>query len=318
MNATEKKTAPRKDNFAALAISCVILAACLGAAIAAYALATDEKNDQISSLNSQISQLNSSYNSTFQFLFSYFSKLQNQSTPVLNLTGATFVSIAQINLDPAKWENRKVIVMGKLSGPYPYFTAISYYYVLSSNETVTSSTELDANSIGVDFGNRGAQWNGSNAIVVGIVKKGTIGTIVQEAKPTTVYYIEEQARTPTSSHVTITTASTPMTISGPETGGATVHVGGMSVFALHENQYVFAWVSITGDNNFSFSGMMTDINPGGLAIRSGEPVPYTPPAIAFAGLFPGAYTVNVVYGGVSCLTNFVLSPDTTVTVTVVF
>jgi hypothetical protein len=124
--------------------------------------------------------------------------------------------------------------------------------------------------------------------------------------------------TPTSPYVIITTASTPMTISGPETGGAPVHVGGISVFALHENQYVFAWVSITGDNNFSFSGMMNDINPGGPCIRSGEPIPYTPPAIAFAGLFPGAYTVDVVYGGISCPANFVLSPDTTVTVTVIF
>jgi hypothetical protein len=193
MNAKEKKRVPGKVIVAALGITCVLLAACLGVAITAYILAIKDKNDEIASLNSEISQLNSSYNSMSQFLSSYLSKLQNQSTPALNLTGATFVSIAQINLDPAEWENKQVIVAGKLSGPYPYFTAISYYYVLSSNETVTSSTELNANSIGVDFGNRGALWNGSNALVVGIVKKGTIGTIVQGAKPTTVCYIEEQA-----------------------------------------------------------------------------------------------------------------------------
>jgi hypothetical protein len=193
MNATEKKIVPRKVIVATLGITCVILAACLGVAITAYILAINDKNGEVSSLNSQIAQLNSSYNSTFQFLFSYLSKPQNQSTPVLNLTGATFVSIAQINLDPTKWENKKVIVTGKLSGPYAYPTAISYYYVLSSNETVTSSTELDANSMGVDFGNRGAQWNSSTALVAGVVKKGTIGTIVQGAKPTAVYYVEEQA-----------------------------------------------------------------------------------------------------------------------------
>jgi hypothetical protein len=99
------------------------------------------------------------------------------------------VSINQINLDPAKWENKIVIVIGKLSGPYAYPFAISYYYVLSSNETVTSQTGLDVNSIGVDFGNRGAQWSGSTALVVGEVKKGIIGT----NEPKTIYYIEEQA-----------------------------------------------------------------------------------------------------------------------------
>jgi hypothetical protein len=61
--------------------------------------------------------------------------------------------------------------------------------VLSLNETVTSSTELDVNSIGVDFGNRGAMYNGSTALVVGEVKKGTIGT----NEITTTFYIEEQA-----------------------------------------------------------------------------------------------------------------------------
>ena len=182
MNETEKKSAPRKGIVVALGISCVFLVVCLSVAITTYTLAINDKNDQIS-------QLNSNYNSTFQLLFSYFSNLQNQSTPVLNTTEATFVSINQINLDPAKWENKAVIVIGKLSGPYAYPFAISYYYVLSSNETVTSQTGLDVNSIGVDFGNRGAQWSGSTALVIGVVKKGTIGT----NEPTTIYYIEEQA-----------------------------------------------------------------------------------------------------------------------------
>jgi hypothetical protein len=189
MNETEKKRVPRKGIVVALGLSCIILVVCLGVAIATCTLAINDKNDEISSLNSQISQLNSSYNSTFKLLFSYFSNLQNQSTPVLNLTGATFVSINQINLDPIKWENKTVIVIGKLSGPYAYPFAISYYYVLSSNETVTSLTGLDVNSIGVDFGNRGAIYSGSTALVVGLVKKGIIGT----NEPTTIYYIEEQA-----------------------------------------------------------------------------------------------------------------------------
>jgi hypothetical protein len=182
MNETEKKSASRKGIVVALGISCIILVACLAVTITTYTLAINDKNDQIS-------QLNSGVNSTFGLVFAHFSNLQNQSTPVLNTTGATFVIINQINLDPAKWENKTVIVIGKLSGPYAYPFAISYYYVLSSNETVTSQTGLDVNSIGVDFGNRGAMYNGSTAIVVGEVRKGTIGT----NDPTTIYYIEEQA-----------------------------------------------------------------------------------------------------------------------------
>lgn len=182
MNETEKRRVPRKGVVFALGISCIILVACLAIAIATYTLAINDKNDQIS-------QLNSGVNSTFDLLFSHFSNLQNQSTPVLNTTGATFVIINQINLDPAKWENKKVVVVGRLSGPWPYPEAISYYYVFSSNETVTSSTNLDINSIGVDFGNRGAMYNGSTALIVGVVKQGTIGT----NEPASTYYIEEQA-----------------------------------------------------------------------------------------------------------------------------
>jgi hypothetical protein len=186
MDETEKKSAPRKGIVIALGISCIILVACLGVAITTYTFAINDKNDQIS-------QLNSNYNSTFQLLFSHFSNLQNQSTSVFNTTGATFVIINQINVDPAKWENRTVIVIGKLYGPFAYPTAISYYYVLSSNGTVPSQTNLNVNSIGVDFRNGGAQWSGSTVLIVGVVEKGIIGTNVAGEKPTTIFYIEEQA-----------------------------------------------------------------------------------------------------------------------------
>jgi hypothetical protein len=181
MNETEKKRSSRKGIILALGISSIILAACLCVAIETYTLAIHDKDVQICELNSGV-------NSTFELLLSHFSNLQNQSNPVLNATGATFVVINQINLDPAKWENKTVIVLGKLSGPYAYPSAISYYYVLSTNGTVTSQTNLDANSIGVDFGNRGAQWDGTAALIVGVVK-GSIGT----NEHTTIYYIEEQA-----------------------------------------------------------------------------------------------------------------------------
>ena len=185
MNEAEKKSTPRKGIVVALGISCIILVACLGVAITTYTLAIKDKNDQIS-------QLNSGVNATFELLLSNFLNLQNQSTPVLNTTGATFVIINQINLDPAKWANKTVIVIGKLTGPYAYPTAISYSWVLSSNVTVTPQTELDVNSIGVDLRNGGAQLNGSTALIVGTVEKGIIGTIVQGAQPETIYYIKEQ------------------------------------------------------------------------------------------------------------------------------
>ena len=182
MNETEKKSSSRKGIVVALGISCIILVACLGVAITTYTLAINDKNNQIS-------QLNSGVNSTFELLFSYFSNLQNQSSPVLNTTGATFAVINQINLDPVKWENKTVIVIGKLSGPFAYPEAISYYWVLSSSGTVTSQTNLDVNSIGVDFRNGGAQWSGSTVLIVGVVEKGIIGT----NEPRTIYYIEERA-----------------------------------------------------------------------------------------------------------------------------
>ena len=184
-NETKKQSPSRKAMVIALGISCIILAACLGVTITTYTSAINDKNNQIS-------QLNSGVNSTFEMLFSYFSSLQNQSNPVLNTTGATFVVINQINFDPAKWENKTVIVIGKLSGPFAYPTAISYGFVLSSNGVVTSQTNLDVNSIGVDFRNGGAQLSGSTVLIVGVVEKGIIGTIVAGEKPTTIYYIEEK------------------------------------------------------------------------------------------------------------------------------
>ena len=193
MGETEKTKPTGKRTVTALGIGCIILVVCLGIAIVAFTLVIDDRNSEISSLNSQISHLNSDFNSTFHLLFSNISNLQNKSNPILNLTGVTFASINQINLDPNKWENKSVIITGNLSGPYAYPTAISYYYVLSSDATVTSQTQLDVNSIGVDFGNRGAVYNGSPAIILGVVKKGEIGTIVQGAQPTAVYYVEEQA-----------------------------------------------------------------------------------------------------------------------------
>jgi len=179
MKESEKRNAPSGRIVVALGFTIIVLTASLTIAIGEYITLTSEKNTQISNLNS-------SYDSAFQLLLP---RLQNESTPILDAKGATFVSINQINLDPAKWINQMVVVVGKLTGPWAYPEAISYYYVISSTDSVTSSTGLPAGSIGVDFGNRGAIYNGSIALVVGEIKKGTIGT----NSPRFVYYIEEQA-----------------------------------------------------------------------------------------------------------------------------
>lgn len=103
------------------------------------------------------------------------------------------VTIEEINQNPSPWVNRIVIVIGKLSGIFVYFTAISYDFVLSSTGTVTDQTNLDSHSIGVDFGNRGFPCNSStNAVIVGVVKQGIIGDIAHFDQPTIIYYIEEQ------------------------------------------------------------------------------------------------------------------------------
>ena len=65
--------------------------------------------------------------------------------------------------------------------------------MLSSNQIVTSQTNLNVNSIGVDFGNGGATLSSSTVLIVGVVEKGIIGTNVAGEKPANIYYIEEQA-----------------------------------------------------------------------------------------------------------------------------
>jgi hypothetical protein len=172
MNQAQKKSIPKKTFAITLSLVLIVFVACIAV-----------ENNEISLLKSQIFQIDSGVNSTFGLLFSNFS---NQS---MNLTGATFVTINQINLDPVKWDNQKVAVAGRLSGPYPYPFAISYYYILSLDETVPSLDALDGNSIGVDFSNRGILYNASvPALIVGVVHKGIIGT--NQVKTT--YYIEEQ------------------------------------------------------------------------------------------------------------------------------
>jgi hypothetical protein len=120
--------------------------------------------------------------------------------------------------------------------------------------------------------------------------------------------------TPTSSYVTITTALTPMAITNLKTG-TVVHIAAIIIHAQYENQYVSAWVSITGPENFS--GMMTTFEPGGPIISPGEPVPYLPPYFSTT-LLPGAYTIYGTYEGMSYSDNIVISADTTTTVTFIF
>jgi hypothetical protein len=171
----------RKGVLIALGIICIVLVSGLGGVVAYSALTLSDKNRTIDSLNSQISQLNAST-----------TVLQNEVNDLL-LNATPIASISEINLDPSAWVNKTVVVEGQLSGPYMYFTAISYDYVLSSNGTkVAFNDDLGLNSIGVDLGN--SIWNGSvNVVIVGTVRQGIIGTIIMGAQPTVIYYIEAES-----------------------------------------------------------------------------------------------------------------------------
>jgi hypothetical protein len=173
----------RKCVYATVGSICLVLIVFM----AFFSLTGFSAQNSLSKINSQTIKTASSKdqatvdNSTFL----------NWTFPVLNDTFP--VTIEEINQNSSAWVNKRVIVVGELSGPFAYFTAISYDFVLSSTGTVTDQTSLDSHSIGVDFGNRGFLCNSStNAVIVGIVKQGIIGNLAHFDQPTIIYYIEEQ------------------------------------------------------------------------------------------------------------------------------
>jgi hypothetical protein len=163
---SEKEVASRRVAIAAGIICIVLVSGLVGVVVYSMSILSD-KNRIINSLNSEISQLNAN-----------------------NVT--TLASINEITLDPSAWVNRTVVVEGKLNGPFAYFTSIPWYYELSVNGTIMSQDALGPNCIGVDLGNKGSVYESANAVVIGVVRKGEIGTIVAGAQPTITYYIEAE------------------------------------------------------------------------------------------------------------------------------
>jgi hypothetical protein len=163
---SEKEVASRRVVIAAWIICVVLVSGLVGVVVYSTSILND-KNRIIDSLNSQISQLNAN-----------------------NVT--TLASINEITLDPSAWVNRTVVVEGKLNGPFAYVTSIPWYYELSVNGTITPQNALGPNCIGVNLGNKGGAYESVNVVVIGVVRKGEIGTIVAGAQPTITYYIEAE------------------------------------------------------------------------------------------------------------------------------
>ena len=88
MSETEPKTAG-KGVLIALAITSIVLAACLGAVITAYTLMINDKNNTITSLNYQISQLNSTVTN--------LQKQLNLNVSVANYTVVGTLSYANVS-----------------------------------------------------------------------------------------------------------------------------------------------------------------------------------------------------------------------------
>jgi hypothetical protein len=214
---TRSRKVAGKSVAIALGITCMILVVSLIGAFAYYVPVVDSKSSTISSLNSQVANLQNqttvdnatmaNLQNQIDFLRSQIAELENKVSTnnasianlqnhldtLLNLTGANIISINQINNDPGAWENKTVVVEGNLSGGWGYFTAISYYYVLSSNGTIVrNSLDLDPNSIGVNLRIAdGGVYDYVHAVIIGVVKKGFIGNL-SFTNPTIIYYIEEE------------------------------------------------------------------------------------------------------------------------------
>lgn len=179
-----------------LGTTCLILGIGLVGVLAYYTPILGNLNSKIDTLESQVFQLNAnvtdlqnqvaSENSTINSLTSNITSLHNQLSWFLTPT----VSIEYIVSEPTIWVNKTVAVEGKLSGPFLYFTSISWYYELSTNGTAMPQTALGPNCIGVDLGLRGRAYSAENVVVTGIVRKGHIGTLGHEDIVS--YYIEAE------------------------------------------------------------------------------------------------------------------------------
>lgn len=181
-----------------LGIACIVFAVGLVVMSASFTSIIGDENNKISALSSQILQLESnvtslqnqasSDNSTINSLKANVTHLQDQ----LNSFITPAFKVDAIADYPSAWENQFVVVEGKLTGPLAWMTAISWGYELSMNGTLVPQTELGPDCIGVDLGGRGHPCSAENVVVIGVVRKGYIGTIIVGEEPMVSYYIEAE------------------------------------------------------------------------------------------------------------------------------
>jgi hypothetical protein len=171
-----EKSLARRNVVIVLGVVCIVLAGGLVGMSVFFTSIIGDENNKISALNSQISELESNVTS-----------LQEQLGGLLTPTAR----IEDIVSVPQNWVNATVVVEGKLSGSLAWMTAISWYYELSTNGTVLPQDALGPDCIGVDL-RHSREYSAENVVVIGVVKKGIIGTIIVGRPPIVSYYIEAE------------------------------------------------------------------------------------------------------------------------------
>jgi hypothetical protein len=186
----------RRNIVIILGIVCIVLAVGLVGVSVFFTSIIGDENNKISALDSQISQLESnvtslqnqisSDNSTINSMKANITHLQDQLGGFLTPTfGVGIIAGAAEN-----WENRTVVVEGKLTGPMADFITFPWHYAVSTSGTFLPQTALGTNRIGVDLGARGRYYMMEDVFVIGVVRKGIIETIVVGEQPMVSYYIE--------------------------------------------------------------------------------------------------------------------------------
>jgi hypothetical protein len=219
-NLIGKKVAGRAFAIA-VGLICIVLAATLVGAFAYYVPLVDSKNNTISSLNSQVSYLQNQAifdNATLTNLQKQIHSLQSQivelqnnvssdnvtitnlqdqlnlTSQFVNLTGAVYVTVAELNLDPSSWVNKTVFVEGNLT--YYWFTIEEiangwiWDYQLSSKGNFWVLWKPDW----VPRLEWKPSYDGVNAIIIGIVKQTPIYV---SGSWVTAYYIDAEKIVPT-------------------------------------------------------------------------------------------------------------------------
>jgi len=180
----------RENMVIALAVACVLLAACLAGAVAFFTFTINDRDNTISSLKSQIAELNSSLTSLQEQVGSENNTINGLISNLTVLEQRGNVSLWSIIVgDSAFWLNRTVEVEGNIS---PFFSpGLSWppwNYELNSSGTI----------VGVSW--RGEFYDGKDVMVSGVVAEGqwsellSNGTTAQSGP--IVYFIQAETITP--------------------------------------------------------------------------------------------------------------------------